>query len=189
MKKLLLFSFLCLSIPALGQYGVRVGPSLSTFRTDDADQGYMLGYRFGSYLEVASITDKLIFSPEVYMSLLGSDGPEDNEISLLYLQVPMMLRYYLQSRNNGFYLESGAGLGYLLSAEDEAAATGDDAEDDYQNFEYYVPLGIGYHGGDWGLTATYHLGLRDIADTEGASVHNSSFSILVTLPLFNGRLN
>lgn len=188
MKKLLLFFFLCASIPALGQYGMRVGPVLSTFRTDAPDQGYLLGYRFGTYLEVARITDNLLFSPEVAMSLLGTNGSEDNEISLLYLQTPMMLRYYLQSRSKGFFVESGAGLGFLLSAEDEEAATLDDPEDDYKNFEYYVPIGVGYYAGDWGVTASYHLGLRDIAETS-PSIQNSSFSILVILPLFKGTFD
>ncbi|MFA0961286.1 outer membrane beta-barrel protein [Roseivirga sp. BDSF3-8] len=186
MKRLLLILFLLSSCPLYAQYGVRVGPSLSTFRTDAADQGYLLGYRFGTYLEVAEITKRVVFSPEIAMSLLGSEGEEDNEISLLYLQAPLLLRYYIQSPRKGLYVESGPALGYLLSAEDESRSTTDDVEDNFTPFEVFLPVGLGYNAVNWGVTATYHIGLQDISDVNSVSVRNSSFSILVTLPLFNG---
>lgn len=186
MKRFVLLTILLLcSCSLYAQYGLRVGPALSTFNGDIEDPGYLFGYKFGSYLEVVDIQKKLVIGPEVYLSLLGAKDNMKNELSLLYIQTPIMARYYFQSRSKGFFAETGAGLNFLLSAEYEAASMGDDVEDDFRNFEYYLPLGIGYYDGAWGVTATYHLGIRDISDVEGTELRNSSFSILVTLPLFN----
>ncbi len=115
--------------------------------------------------------------PEVFYSLEGAKetligGNTKVKYSLHYINVPILLQYMF---NNGFRLEGGPQIGFLLSAKTKTGNITVTNNDNYQSTAFSIPLGLGYlTSSGLGLDARYVFGLSDINDTRNGPVIQSN---------------
>ncbi len=157
------------------QLGAKAGINFTSVTGDNTSDITSIT-EFQSFGLVAEIpfSEKLSFQPELMYSAQGFDLNEDL-VSLKYLNVPLMAKYYITKRLN---IEAGPQFGYLLSAKQED----NDVDDNFNNIDFGVNFGLGYkleNGLNFG--ARYNLGLSNIndADVLDDKNRNSVFQIYV----------
>jgi len=175
MKKL----FLVTAIAVLGlsnvnaqdiKFGAKAGLNLA-FITGDGTEDFKPNTDFHVGLMAEwKISDKFALQPEIIYSGQGSDINIESEgrISLNYLNVPLMGKYYVTEKLS---LEVGPQVGFLLSTKGGTI----DYKDLLKSTDYGVNFGVGYKL-DNGLnfSARYNLGLSNINNVDGFSEKNSN---------------
>ncbi len=185
------------------QVGLRLGGNFAIWNSSEAED--LLGAEFetltaghiGPYVKIP-ISDNLALEPALLASLKGTNiklfeteilGEDvitvdsDSDIYLLYLDMPVLLRFYLV---DGLNIFAGPQVSFLLNniieTEYEECFNGtcftDDEEDeaDVKDIDFAVSLGIGYEF-PFGLNFNvgYDLGLANIDDSGIAEVNNRVF--------------
>ncbi|MBT8210736.1 MAG: PorT family protein, partial [Eudoraea sp.] len=124
MRKLFFLSLLSafvLTSCVTPKFGVRGGANFATITGDDTDNlDSRIGLFLGGTAEFEVVADKFAIQPELLYSMQGSeysdsDGGFDGRFKLDYLNVPVMAKVYVA---DGFFLEAGPQIGFLLSAKD-----------------------------------------------------------------------
>ncbi|WP_400080091.1 porin family protein [Winogradskyella sp. R77965] len=191
MKKVLLFfvtAFFGIAVVnAQVSFGAKAGVNLSDISGEIVDSfDGRTSLFFGAVAEI-QISEQFSFQPELLFSSQGSDYSEDFDgedfegtVKVNYLNVPLMAKYYVAE---GFSIEAGPQIGFLLSAKDEYEDQEDDIKDFLKSTDFGVNFGLGYKL-DSGLnfSARYNLGLSDNIDadgfeTDGAEYKNSVIQI------------
>ena len=115
--------------------------------------------------------------PELLYSLEGAEqtligGNNKAKYNLHYLNVPVLLQYMF---NNGFRLEGGPQIGFLLSAKTRTGNVTVTNTSNYQSTAFSIPLGLGYlTSSGIGLDARYVFGLSNINDDKNGAVIQSN---------------
>ncbi|SDS94060.1 porin family protein [Winogradskyella sediminis] len=191
MKKL----FLCAAMAAFAftsvnaqevTFGAKAGLNLASISGDETDDlDGRTAFHLGAVAEI-SISEKFSVQPELLYSIQGAKFEEDGYEETLkydYLNLPIMAKYYVAE---GFSLEAGPQIGFLLSSKYEAEFDGESEEvdnDDASSIDFGLNFGVGYKM-DSGLNfgVRYNLGLSNIYDGEGSddySVQNSVLQVSV----------
>jgi len=169
--------------------GAKAGVNRSDIKGDDVDsfEG-RTSVHFGAVVEIP-VSDEFALQPELLYSAQGSEYSEgdgyDGSTKVDYLNVPLMAKYYV---TEGFSIEAGPQVGFLLSAKDEYDFDGDsgekDLKDDLKSIDLGLNIGLGYklyNGLNFG--ARYNFGFIDANDSEeldgGAEYKNSVIQISV----------
>jgi len=188
MKKLfiitaiVLFGFTNVNAQEEMQFGVKGGLNISTITGEDVSSfDSRTCMHFGVVMELP-ISDKFSFQPELLYSCQGADYSEDfssidatsksvlatyeGTVKLDYLNIPLLAKFYV---SEGFSLEIGPQVGFLLSAKDEYDWNGDIGEDDIKEYvkglDIGAVIGIGYKlEGGLNFGGRYNLGLTDAND-------------------------
>ncbi len=162
------------------QFGAKIGANFSTINGDTPDNTEWITsiINFGIYAEIP-LNEKFSFQPEVMYSRQGFSIGEEI-LSLDYLNVPLMGKYYL---TKGLSLEAGPQIGFLLSANDE----GVNVKNNFKTLDFGVNLGLGYklnNGLNFG--ARYNLGLSNINNIEGsnATIRNTTIQVIIGYSFF-----
>jgi hypothetical protein len=190
-----------LSVNAQTTFGVKAGVNFASFSYtadyipfEEAEKG-RTSLHFGVVAEI-QISDKFSFQPELLFSPQGTsydnldwDGGhiQESALKLSYLTMPLMAKYYVAE---GFSLEAGPQIGYLLSARDAYVdlTYGDNYADDWyedtKKVDHGLNFGIGYKL-DFGLNfgARYYLGLSHVFyagdEDENYAIYNNVFQFSV----------
>ncbi len=166
---------------AQSTYGVKAGVNFASGSGDDFDgtdgrTSLVLG-GFAKFM----VSEKFAFQPELLYSMQGVKGegdiegmPADLTMKFDYLNVPLMGKYYL---SDGFSLQAGPQLGFLMSAKAKAEAQGEEVEvsikDEVKGFDFGINIGLGYDANDrLGFDLRYNIGLTPIPDYDGADGKN-----------------
>lgn len=170
MKKLLfftaivLFGFTYVSAQDV-DFGAKAGVNFATITGDDVDSfSSRTAFHLGFVAEIG-ITEKFSFQPELLYSAQGSDYSDDffeGTVKVDYLNLPLMAKFYVAE---GFSLEAGPQVGFLLSAKDVYDGGEDDWSDITKGIDFGLNLGVGYKlesGLNFG--ARYNIGLSDVND-------------------------
>lgn len=207
MKKLLLF-IVAMAMIGLNQtfsqeimFGAKAGINFANIVGDDADDVSMTTkFHFGVVAEIP-LSDKFSVQPELIYSAQGGKFEEtfsesgftyneEDTYKFNYLNLPIMAKYYFA---NGFSLEVGPQIGFLLSAkvdydysetfegETYSESGEEDIKDDLKSIDFGLNFGLGYKL-DNGLnfTARYNVGLTKLDDTDmDMDVKNSVIQISV----------
>lgn len=121
--------------------GLKGGLNVSNFLSSDIeDQSYRTSFHLGFVSEII-LSEKVSFQPELLFSSQGNVG-KDTKQKYSYINVPLMLRYYVM---DNLSIDAGPQLGFLL----DSFSRGNDGNSslDKQNF-FDIALGAG---------ATYEL--------------------------------
>lgn len=164
------------------KFGLKAGLNLANWNSDnDVENDTRTGFHVGglAHIHLApqwAVQPELQYSSQGTETDLGSLG--EFTWKLDYINVPVMVQYMF---NNGFRLEAGPQVGFLVNAKqiDE-----DDNKDDVQN-EFKktdVSLGFGlnyltYSG--FGFGGRYNLGLTDINENRTFKTNNRVFQLSV----------
>lgn len=175
MKKFSLFiGILMLSIFASAQhvpkFGLKAGVNLANWSSDDGDEETDLrtGFHIGglAHIHLApewAIQPELQYSAQGAKSDLGALGEYTWKTD--YINVPVMVQYMF---NNGFRIEAGPQLGFLVNAKQKLNSDDDDdfeedIKDTFKKTDVSLGFGVNYltYSGI-GLGARYNLGLTNI---------------------------
>ncbi len=165
------------------QFGAKLGVNFSDINGDNAiSDGPVTSFlNFGVYAEMP-INEKFSFQPELMYSVqgFGTGSGEDELVSLHYLNLPLMGKYYV---TKGLSIEAGPQIGFLLSAKDNDM----DLKNSFKTLDFGVNLGLGYklnNGLNFG--ARYNLGLSNINDFESsnAKFRNTTVQFIIGYSFF-----
>ena len=176
MKNLLIFTVIALFgfVPVNAQdinFGAKAGVNFATITGDDVESfSSRTAFHVGFVAEIV-ISETFSFQPELLYSAQGADWDDDGfegTTKVDYLNVPLMAKFYV---GEGFSLEAGPQVGFLLSAKDVEEGEDDfDLKDYIKGIDFGVNLGVGYKmEGGLNFGARYNLGLSDANDTDDDS--------------------
>lgn len=158
--------------------GIKGGVNISTIAGDDVgDLDSRTSFNFGIFMEIP-LSERLSFQPELLYSGQGYtiqsnnqnnifDTGENVEYQLGYIQVPLMVKFYLVE---GLSIEAGPQIGFKLSEKintspgSEGGETVIDPDDSYiKNFDTSLALGASYKfNSGFFLSGRYTYGLMNI---------------------------
>lgn len=158
--------------------GVKAGVNVFNLE-DENDFDYKSRTNFnGGLLGHIHLGPQFGLQPEVMFSGQGAKSKAlgtDAELKLSYINVPVLFQYMF---DNGFRLQAGPQVGFLVKAESEIGDVENDVKDDFKTVDFAVTAGVSYvhPPSGFGVDARYNLGLTDI--TEGAGdLKNKGFQV------------
>ncbi len=180
MKRTIIFAatFLLLAGGANAQkahFGIKGGMNASSLNYTNSDLQTKIGFNAGLLAHIHTSNAQWAVQPEIYYSSEGAKGKSNNTTyNLDYLNVPVLLQYMF---DNGFRIEAGPQIGFLLNAKTKVNSTSVDAKSSYKKTNFSIPLGLGYlTSGGLGFDARYNFGISDINNTSSSTkVHSNVF--------------
>jgi hypothetical protein len=118
------------------------------------------------------MSDEFALQPELVYSAQGTEYGDNDKLNLDYLNVPLLFQYMF---DNGFRLQAGPQLGFLVGAK----ADGDDVQDNFKTVDFGLSFGASYvnPASGFGVDARYNHGLTDINESNGADSYNRGFQV------------
>ena len=201
MKKLsifiaiMLFGFSTVNAQEIN-FGAKAGVNFASITGDDTDDlDGRTSFHVGIVAEIV-ISDKFSVQPELLYSSQGATSEdsyteedinikEEGTVKLDYINLPIMAKFYV---GEGFSLEAGPQIGFLMNSEIEMKLTAsgagvsesisvtEDLKDHIKGIDFGLNLGVGYkmeNGLNFG--ARYNLGLSDANDDPEFFESDSSF--------------
>jgi hypothetical protein len=152
--------------------GIKGGLNLYTI-AGDGDEGndYKPSFHIG-LLGHIHMSDNFALQPELVFSAQGAKYGDDQKLDLNYLNVPVMFQYMF---DNGFRLQAGPQVGFLLSAE----ADGNDVKDNLNGTDLGLGIGMGYVNpeSNFGFDLRYNHGLSNINENDNFDSFNRGFQL------------
>ncbi len=183
MKKLLLIiAVFALVFNANAQeikFGVKAGINFATIAGDETDDlKSKTTFHIGAVVEIP-ISDSFSIQPELVYSSQGAkvdDNNSDVELKLDYINLPIMAKFYV---SEGFSLEAGPQVGFLMSSKIEEDGESEDLKNETSGIDFGLNLGLGFKM-ETGLNfgARYNLGLSNIWDFEDSDNFKNQNSVL-----------
>jgi hypothetical protein len=189
MKKVIFSSLLAvLFLASCGSVSPKlVAEAGANFASVNGDNAESFDNRTGINLGVHARTaasDQIDVQAGLSYSQQGADYSESmfsGKYKLDYLNIPIMARFNVA---DGFVLQAGPQIGFLMSAKDEYDDyEGESVEEDVKEYlkgtDFGINLGAGYQfPGGFGIDATYNLGLTNIADSPDLSDVNWKHGVI-----------
>src|SRR5574340_641843 len=125
--------------------GLKVCMNASSLKSTPAnsDLETKIGFNAGILAHIHTSNPQWAVQPELYYSLEGAKSKSNNDakLNLDYLNLPVLLQYMF---DNGFRIEAGPQLGFLVSAKSKLNSTSVDVKDNYKTASFSIPAGVGY---------------------------------------------
>jgi opacity protein-like surface antigen len=181
MKRMCLFvAAAFISLAAVAQekpvFGLKAGLNVATLDVDNVNNlDSRLGLHAGLLAHI-HITPQWGIQPELLYSAQGmEESITDSKWKLDYINVPVMVQYMF---NNGFRLQAGPQIGFLVNGEVESR-DGSETEitDDLKKVDAGLGFGFGYlSDAGIGIDARYNVGLSNINES-GNDIKNRVFQV------------
>ncbi len=161
------------------KWGLKAGLNVSTLTDENDELGSKVGFHAG-VLSHIHLAPQWALQPEVVFSSQGakytiSDG--EHKLGLSYVNIPLQVQYMF---NNGFRLQTGPQVGFLVDVNDKLndTETGNFTSDDFKTVDFAWSAGLGYltYSG-LGIDARYNFGLNNILDAGSANRKNNVFQV------------
>lgn len=157
--------------------GIKAG--LNSFNINN-DNGASYDSKIGLNLGLIGhihLSKQFAFQPELVYSGQGArytTAGVESKINLDYINVPLLLQYMF---DNGFRLQAGPQVGFLVSAKNKTNNSTIDIKDNLKSTDIALGMGIGYvkPSTGFGIDARYNLGLSNINETELVKSTNRGF--------------
>lgn len=196
MRKLMIAAIAVVGISATGlaqqqvKFGPKAGVNLANLSgMDDTDM--KIGFHVGAVAEI-KFNDKFSLQPELLYSAQGTKIDMSMDIPMIgklefeyktnldYINIPIMAKYYFVE---GFSVEAGPQVSFLIKAEEKAKSDGEsetlDIKDGLNSIDFGLGFGLAYDlPQGLFINARYNLGLTDIVkDNNGDAVKNSVIQV------------
>ncbi len=138
----------------------------------------LLGFNLGLIGHI-HLAKQLALQPELVYSAQGAkftnDGVE-TKIKLGYINVPILFQYMF---DNGFRLEAGPQIGFLVNAKAKTPNSTVDIKNNFKKVDFGLGAGIGYVNptSNFGIDARYNLGLSNINENTSSKSTNRGFQV------------
>ncbi len=180
--KLYLISFITIFLFAAGtlsaqhtNIGVKGGLNSYNIETDgNSDSDSKIGLNIG-LLGHIHLNETYAFQPEIVYSMQGAKSG-NTDIDLDYINVPLLGQYMF---DNGFRIQAGPQIGFLLSADAENNNSSTDIKDDFNSVDLGLSFGASYvhPPTGFGVDARYNLGISDISDNSNVESTNRGIQV------------
>ena len=193
MKKIIIFTstfFLLLNAQAQeAHFGIKAGLNASSLGyNNNSDMQTKTGFNAGLLAHIHTSSEMWAFQPELYYSQEGAKSKSNSSEStdLGYLNLPVLIQYMF---DNGFRVEAGPQVGFLMNAKAKAANTSTDIKNNLKSAVFSVPLGLSYvTTSGLGIGARYNFGISNInKSTYGGTVHSNVFQLDVFYQFSNTK--
>ncbi len=189
MKKLsrilMIVVFATINYQSYGQvFSIRAGANTANCAIDNhihnLATGTILGLNFGGTTEFM-VSDKYSIETGLIINYKGINehvlGGIDTATRLVYLDIPINVKYKFELGENKLYLTAGPYIGYgiagLYTYKINGERNGDKVEwsngstsNDFKRLDYGINLGAEYEFGVWGIGLQYGHGLANILSSE-----------------------
>lgn len=165
-------------------FGIKGGLNFySIYNDDNSATDSKVGFHLGLISHI-HLANQFALQPELIFSTQGAQFTNDKR-NLNYVNVPLLFQYMF---DNGFRLQAGPQLGFLVSAKSEANSTTTDVKDNYKGFELAFGIGVSYvhPPTGFGVDARYNFGLNNINDSGSVNSYNRGLQVGVFY-LFNHK--
>ena len=172
----ILFSFAA-NAQTEAHFGIKGGMNASELHNSDGGpkSDTKIGFHAGLLAHIHGHNTNWGIQPEVLYSLEGAKsgtGSSKVNTNLSYLNVPVLVQYMF---DNGFRIEAGPQVGFLMSAKQKSDNASLDVKDGYKTTAFSIPVGVGYlTRTGLGFDARYSFGLSDLTDA-APNVHGNNF--------------
>lgn len=147
-------------------FGVKAGMNASELHQKDVSSQTKIGFHAGVLAHMHRDGSQWAFQPEVLYSLEGakSKANSSNKTDLHFVNVPLLAQYMF---DNGFRLEAGPQVNFLVAANSKAGSATTDTKSAYTTTSLSVPVGIGYlTRSGLGFDARYSFGVTDLRNNK-----------------------
>ena len=132
-----------------------------------------IGYHVGALAHIHKRASHWALQPEVMYSLEGAKNANDNFTNLSYVNVPILVQYMF---DNGFRIEAGPQLGFLVSAKSKVGSTKTDIKDFFKTTAFSIPAGVSYlTRSGLGFDARYSFGISDLSENSNSKLRGNNF--------------
>jgi hypothetical protein len=144
-----------------------------------ADYKSRVGFHAG-LLGHLHLAPQLSLQPEIVYSQQGAVAEFaniENKLNLGYINVPLLVQYMF---DNGFRLQAGPQVGFLLGAKSKVGNIETDIKDNFKSVDFGIGAGIGYvdPSSGFGVDARYNLGLSNINENAASGKsYNRGFQL------------
>jgi hypothetical protein len=166
--------------------GIKAGLNLYTIHSDNnTDFTAKPGFHAGLIGHI-HMTRQFALQPEIVYSAEGAKYTAEGlqtKIKLGYINVPVMFQYMF---DNGFRLQAGPQVGFLINAKTQTSGVSVDIKDNLNKVDFALGAGAGYVNpkSGFGIDGRYNLGLSNINDNSSVKSTNRGFQVGVFY-LFN----
>lgn len=160
-------------------FGIKGGlNAYSIYNDNDADSDTKIGFHLGLISHI-HLGNQFALQPELIYSTQGAQyeiGGNTEKLNLNYVNVPLMFQYMF---DNGFRMQAGPQLGFLVSAKTEIENNTTDVKDYFKPFELAFGIGVSYvhPPTGFGVDARYNFGLNNINDTGTVNSYNRGLQV------------
>ncbi|MEO6819722.1 MAG: porin family protein [Ginsengibacter sp.] len=159
-------------------FGLKAGMNASSLSNTNSDS--KIGFNAGALAHIHTSSKSWAIQPELVYSVEGAKskspllgGTDKVNTNLNYLNVPVLVQYLF---SNGFRLEAGPQIGFLMSAKSKVGSASTDIKNFYNTTNISIPVGLGYltsYG--LGFDARYNFGLSEVGKNSTSKVHSNVF--------------
>ena len=194
MKKTTIFVaslFLLFNVKAQDvHFGVKGGINVSQLHfNDNISSESKVGIHLGVLAHIHTYSKTWAIQPELFYSMEGAKNVDNSgtDYNLNYMNLPVLLQYMFE---NGFRLEGGPQIGFLLSANTKGGGVTVD-DKGFKSTAFSIPLGVGYlTSSGWGLDARYVFGLSDVNDLhDGVTIQSNVFQLGIFYQLSDTKMH
>jgi hypothetical protein len=178
MKSLFVFTFLFFSTVYISaaqdtHFGLKAGINSASLKIGEGtDYDSKTGLHIGGLAHI-HINKHFAVQPELVFSMQGGKLNDNNKLKLNYLNLPVLLQYMF---DQGFRLQTGPQVGFMVSAEQKIGDVEIDVSDNFSTIDFSWVFGAGYlFDSGFGLDIRYNLGINDISDANNSEVRNRVF--------------
>jgi hypothetical protein len=181
MKKTIIFGALFFLLSAASaqhvHFGIKGGVNVAQLHFDNnTSSDSKVGLHAGVLVHIHTSSKSWAVQPELLYSMEGAQkiGNSSTKFNLNYLNVPVLVQYLFE---NGFRLEAGPQIGFLLDAKRKAGSVSVD-DDGFKSTAFSIPAGLGYlTTSGLGFDARYVFGISNINDDDSPTVHSNVFQL------------
>ncbi|WP_026464961.1 porin family protein [Adhaeribacter aquaticus] len=167
MKKILfIFSlFICVQAAKAQDvhFGLKAGVNAANLIYKNQGEAEFKPGVHGGLLAHIHLFDHFALQPEIIYSAQGAKHVShnaENKTNLNYLNVPVLVQYMF---NNGFRLQAGPQVGFLLSANHEVNDIKANRIQNFKSTDFSIPVGVSYlHSSGLGVDARWTFGITNI---------------------------
>ncbi len=192
MKKTIIFAatlFFMFSAKAQStHFGIKGGLNASSLNSSPSisDMQTKIGLNAGFLAHIHTASELWAIQPEVYYSSEGAKSKSNSadKMELGYINVPVLVQYMF---GNGFRVEAGPQVGFLMNAKAKQGGTSTDIKNDLKSAVFSIPVGLGYlTSSGLGFDARYNFGISNIYKDNTSKVHSNVFQFDIFYQ-FSGR--
>jgi len=156
--------------------GVKGGLNVYNINNDNnSEYDSKLGFHLGLIGHI-HLTRQFAVQPELVYSVQGAkytNGGIKSKLNLGYVNIPVLLQYMF---DNGFRLQAGPQVGFMLNAKTEIGDVKTDVKDNFKTVDFGLGFGMGYvTTSGFGIDARYNFGLSNINENDAVKSINRGF--------------
>jgi hypothetical protein len=159
--------------------GIKGGVNIYNVHNDN-DYRYdsKIGFHAGLIAHI-HLADNFALQPEAVYSTQGAEYRNSNsntKFHLDYINVPFLFQFMF---DNGFRLQAGPQIGFLVSAKSKDNDFTVDHQDDINPIDLGIAFGMSYvhNPSGFGIDARYNLGLSNIYENSSSASYNRGFQV------------